>query len=81
MDRRREVQGSGERGFDKNILMVFGEFIPFYEHVKWFQELVPAASNWARGTDTAAFPLARGGRINGDSRTTPRWMTSPPAED
>jgi apolipoprotein N-acyltransferase len=51
--------GGNVRGlFDKNILMVFGEYIPFYEQMKWIKEYIPETSNWARGTDVAVFPLA-----------------------
>jgi apolipoprotein N-acyltransferase len=50
--------GGNVRGlFDKNILMVFGEYIPFYEQMKWIKEYIPETSNWARGTDVAVFPL------------------------
>jgi len=52
-------EGGNVRGmFDKNILMVFGEYIPFYEQMKWIKEYIPETSNWARGTDVAVFPLA-----------------------
>jgi apolipoprotein N-acyltransferase len=43
--------------FDKNILMVFGEYIPYYDQMKWLKRYIPELSNWARGTDVAAFPL------------------------
>ncbi len=41
--------------FDKNILMVFGEYIPFYEQMKWAKKFIPDMSNWARGTDVTTF--------------------------
>jgi predicted amidohydrolase len=51
-------RGGNVRGlFDKNILMVFGEYIPFYEQMKWIKDLIPETSNWARGTDVTVFPL------------------------
>jgi apolipoprotein N-acyltransferase len=51
--------------FDKNILMVFGEYIPYYEQMKWLHQLIPATSNFARGTEVAVLPLERpGGTIN-----------------
>jgi apolipoprotein N-acyltransferase len=53
LDREGNVRGS----FDKNILMVFGEYIPFYEQMKWIHKLIPETSNWGRGTDVAVFPL------------------------
>jgi apolipoprotein N-acyltransferase len=45
--------------FDKNILMVFGEYIPYYEQMKWLHQLIPATSNFARGTEVAVLPLER----------------------
>jgi apolipoprotein N-acyltransferase len=55
LDRDGNVRGT----FDKNILMVFGEYIPYYEQLKFIKRLIPETSNWARGTDVAAFPLER----------------------
>ena len=43
--------------FDKNILMVFGEYIPYYEQLKFIKKWIPETSNWARGTDVEVFPL------------------------
>jgi apolipoprotein N-acyltransferase len=43
--------------FDKTILMVFGEYIPFYEQMRWVHELIPATSNFGRGSDVTTFPL------------------------
>jgi apolipoprotein N-acyltransferase len=53
LDRDGDVRGI----FDKNILMVFGEYIPYYEQLKFIKELIPETSNWARGTDVSVFPL------------------------
>jgi apolipoprotein N-acyltransferase len=53
LDREGQVQGL----FDKNILMVFGEYIPYYEQMKWLKKLIPEMSNWSRGTDVTTFPL------------------------
>jgi apolipoprotein N-acyltransferase len=53
LDESGDVRGL----FDKNILMVFGEYIPFYEQIKWIKKWIPEASNWARGTDVEVFPL------------------------
>ena len=61
------LDGNGTiRGhFDKNILMVFGEYIPFYEQMGWLHKLIPETSNFARGTDVEVLPLERaGGTIN-----------------
>jgi len=57
------LDGDGDvRGlFDKNILMVFGEYIPFYEQMKWIKQLIPEASNFARGTGVTVFPLQLAG--------------------
>jgi len=43
--------------FDKVFLMIFGEYIPFYDSIPWFTELFPEASNFNRGKDPAVFPL------------------------
>jgi apolipoprotein N-acyltransferase len=43
--------------FDKNYLLLFGEYIPFYESIPWFKRWVPEASNLARGRDVTAFPV------------------------
>jgi apolipoprotein N-acyltransferase len=52
-----DADGNVRGSFDKTILMVFGEYIPFYEQMKWIKELIPATSNFARGTDVTTFPL------------------------
>ena len=48
--------------FDKNFLLVFGEYVPYYEHLEWFRRLVPEVSNFARGHDVTTFPLVLGDR-------------------
>jgi len=48
--------------YDKVFLMLFGEYIPFYDAIPWFTKLVPEASNFNRGTAPATFPLQVGGR-------------------
>ena len=53
LDQSGNVQGL----FDKNILMVFGEYIPYYEQMKWLKHYIPEMSNWSRGTDVTVFPL------------------------
>jgi apolipoprotein N-acyltransferase len=61
LDRDGDIRGS----FDKNILMVFGEYIPFYEQMKFIQNFIPETSNFARGSDVSVFPLdTPRGRIN-----------------
>jgi apolipoprotein N-acyltransferase len=43
--------------FDKVFLMLFGEYIPFYDSIPWFTQLFPEASNFSRGSQPASFPL------------------------
>jgi apolipoprotein N-acyltransferase len=54
LDRDGDVRGT----FDKNILMVFGEYIPYYEQLKFIKKWIPETSNWGRGTDVSVFPLS-----------------------
>ena len=58
MDRSGHVTGK----FDKVFLLVFGEYIPFYERIPWFTDVFPEASNFNRGQAPAAFPLRVGDR-------------------
>jgi apolipoprotein N-acyltransferase len=54
LDKDGDVRGS----FDKNILMVFGEYVPYYGQIKtYIERWIPEASNFARGTDVSVFPL------------------------
>jgi apolipoprotein N-acyltransferase len=55
------MDGSGHivATFDKNFLLVFGEYIPFYEHIQWVRKYVPEASNFARGDGVTTFPLGK----------------------
>jgi apolipoprotein N-acyltransferase len=57
MDAEGRVTGK----YDKVFLMVFGEYIPFYDSIPWFTKLVPEASNFSRGIEPASFPLRAGG--------------------
>ena len=43
--------------FDKNFLLIFGEYIPFYEQIPSFKKWFPAASNFSRGTEVTTFPF------------------------
>lgn len=47
--------------YDKVFLMMFGEYIPFYDQIPWFTQLFPEASNFNRGSEPARFPLEVGG--------------------
>ncbi|MDW8281985.1 MAG: apolipoprotein N-acyltransferase [Myxococcales bacterium] len=58
MDRDGRITGT----FDKNFLLIFGEYIPYAEHMGWLRELVPEMSNFARGTTTTTFPLLHQGQ-------------------
>jgi apolipoprotein N-acyltransferase len=57
------MNGAGEitGSYDKVFLMLFGEYIPFYDSIPWFTKLFPEASNFSRGSDPASFPLQVGG--------------------
>jgi len=60
LDENDQVRGL----FDKNLLVVFGEYIPYYEQMKWVKRLIPETSNWARGTEVETFPLdIKGGSV------------------
>jgi apolipoprotein N-acyltransferase len=43
--------------YDKNFLLVFGEYIPFYKYFPDFKRWFPAASHFARGTEVTTFPF------------------------
>jgi apolipoprotein N-acyltransferase len=58
LDAAGEVTGA----YDKVFLMLFGEYIPFYDSIPWFTQLVPEASNFSRGSEPASFPLRVRGR-------------------
>lgn len=56
MDRDGSLSGS----FDKVFLLVFGEYVPFYETFEsQITRYVPEAGNFARGQDPAVFPFGR----------------------
>jgi apolipoprotein N-acyltransferase len=48
--------------YDKVFLMIFGEYIPFYESIPWFTKLFPEASNTNRGEDPAVLPFELAGQ-------------------
>lgn len=58
MDRDGAITGK----FDKVFLLVFGEYIPYYDHIPWFTRIFPEASNFNRGEDPAVFPFDLNGR-------------------
>src|SRR4029079_11212684 len=53
------MNGAGDVAgtYDKVFLMLFGEYIPFYDQIPWFTKLFPEASNFSRGQEPASFPL------------------------
>ena len=57
-----DVDGRVTGAYDKVFLMLFGEYIPFYDSVPWFTELFPEASNFSRGSEPGSFPLTINGR-------------------
>ena len=54
LDKQGQVRGS----FDKNFLLIFGEYLPFARQLSFLRELIPAISNFERGTETTTFPLS-----------------------
>jgi apolipoprotein N-acyltransferase len=48
--------------FDKVFLLIFGEYIPFYDSIPWFTRIFPEASNFNRGESPGSFPFHLGGR-------------------
>jgi apolipoprotein N-acyltransferase len=57
-----DAEGAVTGKYDKVFLMLFGEYIPFYDSIPWFTKVFPEASNFSRGRDPASFPLRAGGR-------------------
>jgi apolipoprotein N-acyltransferase len=54
MDRKGRITGS----FDKVYLLIFGEYVPFYETFEsTLAKYVPEAANFARGKDPTIFPF------------------------
>ena len=52
-----DQQGHVASTFDKVFLLIFGEYIPFYDSIPWFTSLFPEASNFNRGDRPGSFPL------------------------
>jgi apolipoprotein N-acyltransferase len=57
-----DADGNVTGAYDKVFLMLFGEYIPFYDSIPWFTQLFPEASNFSRGSEPASFPLRVRGR-------------------
>jgi len=53
LDQHDEIRGR----YDKNTLILFGEYIPFYERLQIIRRWVPEIANLSRGTEVAVFPL------------------------
>ncbi|HNN92834.1 MAG TPA: apolipoprotein N-acyltransferase [Pseudomonadota bacterium] len=58
LDKQGQVRGS----FDKNFLLIFGEYLPFARQLSFLRELIPAISNFERGTETTTFPFELEGK-------------------
>jgi apolipoprotein N-acyltransferase len=52
-----DAAGNATGSYDKVFLMMFGEYIPFYDQIPWFTKIFPEASNFSRGSEPASFPL------------------------
>ena len=52
-----DAAGHATGSYDKVFLMMFGEYVPFYDQIPWFTEIFPEASNFSRGSEPASFPL------------------------
>ena len=52
-----DAAGNATGSYDKVFLMIFGEYVPFYDQIPWFTEIFPEASNFSRGSEPASFPL------------------------
>ena len=52
-----DQQGRVASTFDKVFLLIFGEYIPFYDRIPWFTKLFPEASNFNRGAAPGSFPF------------------------
>lgn len=58
LERDDRITGS----FDKNFLLIFGEYLPFARELGWLRKMIPEISNFARGTATTTFPLSVHGK-------------------
>jgi apolipoprotein N-acyltransferase len=51
--------------FDKVFLLIFGEYIPFYDRIPWFTKVFPEACNFNRGETPGKLSLSsRGPRLS-----------------
>jgi len=51
--------------FDKNFLLIFGEYLPFAHELDFLRRAIPEISNFSRGTETTTFPIdVRGKRYS-----------------
>ncbi len=50
-----EPDGRVTGKFDKTFLMIFGEYIPYYDSIPWFDEIFPEAGQFARGSEVTTF--------------------------
>jgi apolipoprotein N-acyltransferase len=57
-----EPPESGLQVYRKNILLLFGEYVPFTENSRFFQSLFPQIANFGRGIGPEVLPV----RLSGD---------------
>lgn len=64
LDQHDDIRGR----YDKNTLILFGEYIPFYERLPIIKRWVPDVLNLSRGTDVTVLPFES---ANGTARIAP----------
>lgn len=58
LDRNSQVTGK----FDKNFLLIFGEYLPFAKQLRFLKSLIPAISLFEHGNETTTFPFVHQGK-------------------
>jgi apolipoprotein N-acyltransferase len=60
-----DKEGKAVGTFDKNFLLIFGEYLPFAHELDFLRRAIPEISNFSRGTETTTFPIdVRGKRYS-----------------
>lgn len=60
-----DQEGKAVGTFDKNFLLIFGEYLPFAHELDFLRRAIPEISNFSRGTETTTFPIdVRGKRYS-----------------
>ena len=52
-----DKNGKTSGTFDKNFLLIFGEYLPFAQQLDFLRKMIPAISNFSRGTETTTFTI------------------------